>query len=85
MKLGDIITFKRTLKRVKDHNGRVTWVPVNHEPKSGVFIGWRTLNLGHVIWHEYAEWRRTGSVKAALVATHLHRAPVYIPREDVAV
>lgn len=82
MKLGQELTFTRTLRRVKDANGKVTWVPVPHPPQSGVFVGWRTLSLGHVIWHEYAEWRRTGSVKAALVATHLHKSPVYIPRDD---
>lgn len=86
MKLGQEITFTRTLQRVKDPNGSVTWVPVPHPPKSGVFVGYRTLNVGRVVWggwEEATEFHRSGSVKAILVAVHLYKNPVYIPREDV--
>lgn len=83
MKLGQKVTFRRTLTRV--HIGaKRTWVYVYHPRRTGYFMGYRTLNEGNVSFNgEYREFHRTGSIRAALVVFDPYKAPLYIPREDV--
>lgn len=93
MKLGQRVSFKRILRRVRGAGGTWRWLP-EESRGVGLLIGLRNLQIGKVIeesdydefsgkTYRWREWQGKGTTPAALVVTDLYRKPVYIPREEL--
>lgn len=84
MKLGNKIEFTERLVLVKTYNEpRNTeyhdWNIVKFKA-FGIYIGYRYLNLGYTNYTEDGpQFKRTGTIKAALVVLNERKNPIYIP------
>lgn len=94
MTLGQRVRFTHVLQRNRDLDGTVTWDKVSCGEREGVLVGFRTLKLGNIVtesdydefWgrsYTWNEFRQTGRVRAALIATNLYQNPIHVPREEV--
>lgn len=84
--LGDRVTSPTRLRR-RVAGDRKTWeAEVFLGPVTGILVGTRVLQNGHKVWlgpDEGWGWKQEGTVRAALIATHLHRALVLVPLESL--
>lgn len=90
--LGQRVRFTQVLQRMDVKVGARArherhWLSVERAGE-GVLVGYRTQSNGYTEWwgpEEGSEWRQTGTVRCALVATNLYRNPERVPLEALEV
>jgi hypothetical protein len=88
MEFGDKITFTLTYLRMGQDRQRPSgfgkdwwhyWKEVPSKHRSGIFLGYRTLQNGICEWEEFgAVFTQQETIKVALVCPSLKHNPVYV-------
>lgn len=90
--LGQRVTFTATLYRNHLSRGEVAWTALSNAPRSGVYVGMRTVYDGRVQhghrdlesgYYEAAYFEAKTGITHALVAVHERKAPVRVPFDSL--